>query len=186
VPLSAATTRLINAALYQAGWFACVLGAAGGRGAAGAVVAAMLVGVHLALSGDRRRDLGVMAGALGLGVVMEAGHIALGTYATLAGAPPAAFPPMWLLTLWAQFGTTFRYGLRPLLARVWGAALFGAVGGPIAFGAGEALGAVVLRRPLATSLAALATGWALALALVAIWRRVDAGTPPPRYRWPWR
>jgi hypothetical protein len=186
VPLSTATTRLINAALYQAGWFACVLGAARGRGAAGAAVAATLAGVHLALSGDRRRDLGVMAGALGLGVVMEAGQIAMGTYATLAYAPPAAFPPTWLLALWVQFGTTFRYGLRPLLARVWGAALFGAVGGPIAFAAGEALGAVALRRPLGASLAALAVGWAVALALVAFWRRVDGAAPAPRYRWPGR
>jgi len=184
--LSAPTTRLVNAALYQAGWFACVLAAADGRGAAGAAVAAGLVAVQVVLSGDRRRDLGAMTGALGLGAAMEAGQIALGTYAQLGGAPPAVLPPTWLLLLWVNFGTTFRYGLRPVLARVWSAALFGAAGGPIAFVAGEGLRAVVLRRPLATSLAALVTGWALALALVAIWRRLDAGTPPPRYRWPWR
>jgi hypothetical protein len=186
VPLSAATTRLINAALYQAGWFACVLGAADGHGAAGAAVAAGLVGVHVLLSSDRRRDLGLMAGALALGVVMETGQIAGGTYASLGGTPPRALPPVWLLLLWVQFGTTFRYGLHPITSRPWRAVLFGAAGGPVAFLAGEALGAVVLRRPLDGSLAMLAAGWALAMALVAFARRGEATMAAPRYRWPGR
>lgn len=184
--LSAGTTRLINAALYQAGWFACVLGAAGGHGAAGAAVAAGLVGVHLVLSRDRRRDIAVMAAALGLGIATEAGQIASGTYASLGVTPPTGLPPAWLLLLWVQFGTTFRYGLHPITTRTWRAMLFGAVGGPMAFLAGEALGAVVLRRPLAGSLARLAAGWALAMTLVALARRGEALMAAPRYRRPGR
>ncbi len=186
MPLSVGTTRLVNAALYQAGWFACVLGAAGRHGAAGAAIAAGLVGVHVVLSTDRRRDLGVMAVALALGVATEAGQIAGGTYASLGGAPPAGLPPAWLLLLWVQFGTTFRYGFHPVTTGALRAALFGAVGGPLAFLAGEALGAVVLRRPLAGSLASLAAGWALAMALVAFARRGDVPMQAPRYRWPGR
>lgn len=182
MPLSVGTTRLVNAALYQAGWFACVLGAAGGHGAAGAAIAAGLVGVHVVLSTDRRRDLGVMAVALAFGVATEAGQIAGGTYASLGGAPPNGLPPAWLLLLWVQFGTTFRYGLHPVTTRAWRAALFGAVGGPLAFVAGERVGAVVLWSPVPPVLLGLAVAWSLALAALALTTRVVAGGAPGAYR----
>jgi hypothetical protein len=44
--------------------------------------------------------------------------------------------------MWAQFATTFRFSLRTMITRPIPAALFGAAGGPIAFLAGERLGAV--------------------------------------------
>jgi hypothetical protein len=48
------------------------------------------------------------------------------------------------------------------------AALFGAVGGPVAFVAGERLGAVTLARPLAPSLLVLGLAWGVALAACAV------------------
>ena len=44
---------------------------------------------------------------------------------TVMDAPP----PPWLLAMWAQFATTFRYSLRPVVTRPTRAALLGAAGG---------------------------------------------------------
>jgi Protein of unknown function (DUF2878) len=57
----------------------------------------------------------------------------------------------WLLVMWGQFATTFRFSLRGVMRRPLFAGLFGATGGPIAFLAGERLGAVILLPPLRTA-----------------------------------
>ena len=43
-------TSLINYALYQAGWFACVLGASWRRPGVGLSIALVLIGAHVVLS----------------------------------------------------------------------------------------------------------------------------------------
>jgi len=179
--LTATTTRLTNGALYQTGWFACVLGAAWGHGTVGAVAAGALMAGHLVASPDRRTDLRTMLGTLTIGGVVEGLQIAAGTYQTLGGGVPGPVPPLWLLALWAHFATTFRYSLRALVARPWAAVLFGALGGPVAFLAGERLGAVTLARPLGASLTALALGWAAAMTLVALAFGGQARRPMPCY-----
>ena len=55
--------------------------------------------------------------------------------------------------------------------------LFGAVGGPIAFLAGERLGAVVLQVPLLPGLLRLVVAWALALAALAWFVPRRSGCP---------
>jgi hypothetical protein len=94
-----------------------------------------------------------------------------------------ALPPPWLLAMWAQFATTFRFSLRPVLARPPGAALFGAVGGPLAFVAGERLGAITLLPPLTHGLLRLSISWAVALVVFsAVVRRVTPERDAPLYR----
>jgi hypothetical protein len=75
--------------------------------------------------------------------------------------------PPWLLALWAQFATTFRYSLRGIMTNPARAALFGFIGGPIAFVAGERLGAITFGQPLWLGLARLAVTWSVALWLCA-------------------
>ena len=41
-------SKLVNLALYQAGWFCCVLGAANERPWLGSIAAVVLIGVHVA------------------------------------------------------------------------------------------------------------------------------------------
>jgi Protein of unknown function (DUF2878) len=65
--------------------------------------------------------------------------------------------------MWGQFATTFRFSLRGVMRRPLFAGLFGATGGPIAFLAGERLGAVILLPPLAHGLLQLSVSWAIAL-----------------------
>jgi Protein of unknown function (DUF2878) len=180
--VSPRATVALNYALYQAGWVAAVGGAALGLGTAGAAVAALLTAVHLALARDRRAEAALVAATLVVGLVVESGQIAVGTYATLGGTPPPAWPPPWLLGLWGQFATTFRFSAAGLFARPWAAALFGAIGGPAAFLAGERLGAVTLTRPLTASLIQLVVAWAIGLAVCGWLVRVLPASVPAAYR----
>ena len=156
-------TQLINYALYQIGWFACVLGGASQRPWTGFLIAMILVGVHLALSVERSIEVRLVVLATGVGAVVEMIQIAAGTYRFTSGTVTDALPPPWLLAMWAQFATTFRFSLRSVITRPVPAMLFGAAGGPIAFVAGERLGAVTLLPPLAYGLLRLSVSWAIAL-----------------------
>ena len=166
-------TYLINYALYQAGWFACVLGAASQRPWTGFAIAMVLVGAHLALSAERSLEVRLVVLATAVGAVVEMMQIAAGTYRFTSGTVTDALPPPWLLAMWAQFATTFRFSLRSVITRPVPAVLFGAAGGPIAFLAGERLGAVTLLPPLAYGLLRLSISWAIALVVFsAVVRRV--------------
>jgi hypothetical protein len=160
-------TSLLNYLFYQAGWFACVLGAAAGRPWLGFLLAASLVGAHLWLSVDRVHELRRVALAVTVGGLVEAIQIAAGTYQFTSGTVIAALPPPWLLIMWAQMATTFDFSLRPIVSRPVAAMAFGAVGGPLAFLAGERLGAITLQRPLAPGLFLLAISWAVAMTVFA-------------------
>jgi uncharacterized protein DUF2878 len=166
-------TRLVNYALYQIGWFACVLGGASHRPWTGCLIALILVGVHLALTVERSLEVRLVVLATCVGAVVEMLQIAAGTYRFTSGTVTDALPPPWLLAMWAQFATTFRFSLRSVVTRPVPAVLFGAAGGPIAFLAGERLGAVTLLPPLAYGLLRLSVSWAIALMIFsAVVRRV--------------
>jgi Protein of unknown function (DUF2878) len=179
--VSARTVYLLNYGAYQLGWLVAILGAAAGVGTAGASLAFALTAGHVVLARDRRGEAVLVLAALACGVVVESWQMASGTYRVLADAAPGAWPPLWLLALWAQFATTFRFSLRRIMTNPRAALLFGALGGPIAFLAGERLGAVVLQVPLGPGLARLVAAWALALAALA-WGARRLAAPAAGYR----
>ncbi|MBM3385565.1 MAG: DUF2878 domain-containing protein [Betaproteobacteria bacterium] len=92
--------------------------------------------------------------------------LALTGWLSFAGAVPLpALAPVWMVALWALFATTLNVSLRWL--REWPVlgVLFGAIGGPVAYYAGERLGALQFADPL-LGLTAVAAGWALAMPLL--------------------
>ncbi|MEO8274981.1 MAG: DUF2878 domain-containing protein [Thermoanaerobaculia bacterium] len=156
----------MNFALYEAGWFACVLGAARGFAFAGAAAALVLILLHFVLARSRRVELEIalFAGLCGLILDSIQGltgrlHFA-GTLPAPASLPfLSALAPLWVVVLWAQLGTSLRFSLRWLSERYLLAALFGMVGGPLAFLGGERLGAATWGSPR----------WATALTIAAVW-----------------
>ena len=150
------------------GWFACVLGGASHRPWTGFAIAMILVGVHLALSVQRSLEVRLVVLATAVGAVVEMMQIAAGTYRFTSGTLTDALPPPWLLAMWAQFATTFRFSLRSVITRPVPAVLCGAAGGPIAFLAGERLGAVSLLPPLEYGLLRLSISWAIALTVFSV------------------
>lgn len=176
-------TQFVNYALYQAGWFACVLGASWQHPWVGLAIALVLIGAHLTLSSERLVECRLVILAAIVGAAVEIFQIAAGTYRFASGTLSDALPPPWLLAMWAQLATTFRFSLRSVIARPLPAAIFGAVGGPIAFLAGQRLGAVTLLPPLVPGMLRLSLTWAIALVLFSVAvRRVTADDHAPRYR----
>lgn len=162
-----------NAAAFQAGWFACILGAAHGRPWAGIAIAAAIVGWHAARAARPAQELKLVALAVLAGALFDS---ALAAPGWVEFAPEAAAPylaPWWILALWALLATTLNVSLGWLRDRLLLAGLLGAASAPLAYWAGERLGAITLREP-AAALGALALGWAAILpGLLALARRLD-------------
>lgn len=171
------STTLLNYVLYQAGWLACVLGAAWRWPQAGALVGLACLAAHVALARRRRDEIALAAAAVATGAIVDTLQIRLGTLAFPTGAIVAWLPPPWLLVIWAQFANTMHFSMRWLLGRPRTAAAFGALGGPLAFWAGQRLGAVDLDPRLWPSLLVLAFLWSLALPLLVRLAARQAGRP---------
>jgi hypothetical protein len=169
---------IINAVMFQAGWLACVLGAARGQPWIGAVAAGLIVAWHLAHAVQPTQELALVAltallGALFETLLVQAGWVGFGTGVLVAGVAP-----YWMVALWTIFATTLNVSLRWLRPHWWLAALLGAIGGPVSYYAGARLGALQFGSAGA-ALAAIGLGWAiLAPTLLAAARRLDGYAPP--------
>ena len=156
---------IVNVVLFQLGWFACVLGAANGHAREGALAAALIVALHIARAAQPGREALLAAAAALLGALFESALVQTGWVRFDAGVLLEGAAPYWMVALWALFATTLNESMRMLQTRPWIAALFGAIGGPLAYYGGARLGALDLVQPVAM-LAALAVGWAIATPLL--------------------
>lgn len=167
----------LNAALYQAGWVACTLGAANGLPWAGPAAAVAIIAWHLARAHRAAAELQLIAVAAVSGLVFETALLQAGWVAYPASSGAGVLAPAWMVALWALFATTFNVSLRILRERPVLAAILGAAGAPLAYYAGERLGAIDLVSP-APALAAIALGWAIATpSLMRAARRFDGFAP---------
>jgi hypothetical protein len=170
---------LVNLVAFQAGWFACVLGAANGRYLLGPAVVAAGVTLHLGLSGDRKGQALLLAAAAVLGLLVETALSAIGATAPARDAIPSPLPPLWLFALWPNFGAALPVSLRFLRGRTALSAALGAVAGPGAYYAGARLGALSFPRGDGFGLAALAVVWAVSVPLlVRLSERAEGGGQP--------
>ncbi len=164
---------VINMLLFQAGWFACVLGAAHDLPWLGAAAAVAIVAWHLARAIRPARELALIATALLVGAVFETLLLKTGWVRYTTGLLLEGIAPYWMVALWANFATTLNVSLRALRSYLPLAALLGAIGGPAAYWAGAGLGAMEFVET-GRALTAIGLGWAiLAPALVMAARRFD-------------
>lgn len=149
---------------FQIGWFTCVVGAAQGYPLVAVAVASIIVILHLLRDNNLYSELCLIISAVFIGIIWESLLLASGwlAYASSGGARIA---PIWLVAMWALFATTINHSMAWLKNRYFLALLLGVVFGPLAFIAGENLGAVVfLDRTMALTL--LAVGWAVLMPLL--------------------
>ena len=151
---------ILNIAIYQLGWFACILGAANGAPLAGVGFVAAAVAFHLYRTSDARAEAMLIALAALTGAAWDSLLVMAGWLVYPSGTLIDGTAPYWIVALWAIFATTFNVSLRWFKRRLALAALFGAIGGPLAFVAGERLGGVSF-TDYPAALGALAAGWAL-------------------------
>jgi hypothetical protein len=177
-------SRILNVALYQTGWFCCVLGAARGHPWLGAGAATILLLAHLALVTDRQREIRLVLAAALIGGAVDSLQSCLGLLHFRSGYVIGCIAPVWILLMWMQFATMLRFSLAFLAGRYVLAAVLGALGGPLAFWAGQRLGGVTFGIPAWRSLAVLAVVWAVVFpVLLRLAAGRDKTAVPGRYRW---
>lgn len=159
---------LVNFILYQTGWFAVVVGAAWGHWIIGSLAGLLLIAVHLGLTRSPMGELRRMLVAAAIGLVVDTVQLNLGTFSYASGQLVDGVAPVWILLMWMQFSTTLDHSMSWLRGRPWISAAAGLVGGPLAFWAGERLGAIVFAPPRVRGYLVLALVWAAALPLLSL------------------
>jgi hypothetical protein len=161
---------ILDFALFNVGWFAAILGAANGLPWLGPIVIALLTLGRLWLLKFASGALVLYALAFVIGYAADLAVVMAGA---LDFPPVARWPapldhpvPLWMPAMWINFAGALHFSLSLLRKRYALAAAVGLVGGPLAYYAGERLGAVELVGPLWRSLLAVGLEYLIALPLL--------------------
>ena len=146
---------LLNLAIFQLGWFVCVLG--GDYPAMAYTAVALLVHGVFIVEKDSEWWLIAAIGVVGSlwdRLMALTGYLDFGLESWLG-------IPIWLVCLWLLFATTFLHCLKWLSEKIWMAALAAAVFGPASYWLGANLSDASLGQPVWMSLSVMAVGWAV-------------------------
>ncbi len=151
--------KLLNFLIYQTGWLVCVLGAACGWPWTGTAFALAALVWHLYRADDAWPELSLVLAAAAIGALWDSALAVTGLVQFAGGVLFEGTAPHWMVALWVLFATTLNVSLGWLKQHRLGAALLGALGGPLAYLAGAKVGALTLPDPK-LALPILALGWA--------------------------
>jgi hypothetical protein len=189
--MSRARFSVLNYLLFNAGYLACLWGAANARPWLGPIAAAAVLAVHFALSPDRRGDARTVFLATLIGPWCDTALAWSGALEFTGGMSGGVFAPVWIVALWSLFAMTFPYCLKWVSGDLRVAFFFGLFGSPLSYKlGGEAMGAAVI-APGWAPLAMIGVFWAVTLPLIfALDRRLrEALTlrlPPPLINRSWQ
>jgi len=161
------TRKAINVVLFQAAWFAAVLGAAKEMLWLGPLAMLPTLAIHLALQEDRKGEVKLLLAAGLLGFLFDSAFVAGGVFTPLRHLFPHPLSPPWMICLWLNFAATLNVSMTWLRDRYILAAAFGAVGGPLAYYSGAKLGATEA-LPTMTGMLLLAIGWGVMTPLLVL------------------
>lgn len=173
---------LLNLILFKLGWAATVFGAAYGVAWAGAATIAGIAIICLAKAERPQRELTLFIIAAGIGLAWET-LLMNGGILVYAGSAGDLLAPYWIVGMWILFASTLNVGMRWMKKNWLLPVLFGGIGGPLSFLAGESIGAVTFPNH-SLSIPVIAIGWAIllpALLRVADYfdgHQYDAGSVP--------
>jgi len=157
---------LINAALFQITWFACVIGSAKGLvWPAFASCAALAV---YQLQGKRRHpsDVTLILASIGLGLIVDSIWVQSGWLIFSDQRPFSFLAPVWIIVLWVGFAMTINHSLAWLDRHPILPIAMGFIGGPMSYLAGLKLGAVEYQQSVLMVSAGLAVAWAISLLIL--------------------
>ena len=168
---------VVNFVAFQAGWFACVLGAAHGHPWLGSIAVLLVFALHLALAPDPWAQVRLALVAVAIGFVLETALLASGVARYAEPGPYPVLPPVWILAMWVLLATLLDSSLAWLQKRLWLAVLFAGVGAPMSYAGGARLGGMEIAEPLWRSFAVMGVLWAVAFpALLVVAARLSAGS----------
>ena len=133
---------LVNFTAFQAGWFAAVLGAANDMPWAGPLVIAAVIALHLRIAREPRQELALILACGLIGAITDSVLVAAGWVSYPAGSIVDNAAPYWIVAMWMLFATTLNVSLGWLKPRKFVGALFGLIGGPLAYYTGFKLGGI--------------------------------------------
>jgi hypothetical protein len=167
--------KLVNVVFFQIAWFAAVLGAARGMLWLGPIVMIPILAIHMALQQNRQGELKLLMAAGVLGFLFDTVFVAGGVFTPLQHLFPRPFSPPWMVCLWLNFAATLNVSMVWLRGCYLLAALFGAIGGPLAYYSGAKLGATEA-LPTFAGMLLLAIGWGIMTPLL-VWLAQVFGDP---------
>jgi len=146
--------RLANAALFQLGWLACVIGG----NSLWLLVALGALVIHLLWISRWAEEGRLILSVVLLGTTVDSSLRRLGVFEFNEVAP---LIPLWLMLLWALLATTLRHCLQWTAKPWWVGSLLGAVGGPLSYYAGGQLAGVQFPYGPLPTLIGIGLLWAL-------------------------
>lgn len=149
---------LINALIFQIGWFVCILGGSGWA----AVFTATVLAVHFLVSVQRFNDVV----AIVLAILFGLGHdLVLIHTEQILFMESAQLPPLWLMCVWALLGITLNHSLQWVYNRPVWSSLLGAIFAPLSYLAGVTWSSAEWSSPLVEVLPIIAALWLVILPL---------------------
>ena len=171
---------IINFLLFQLGWFACVLGGAYDQALLGSMIALTIIAYHCYQARDAIQEGRLLLLALIIGLIFESIITSQGLARYSNGQVFDFMAPLWMILMWPLFATTLNLsmrwmkGLAPVIV-----AIVGALFAPLAYYAGNRLGAVSY-DDITISLVVIAMAWAVLLpALVIVSLKLDGYNTSP-------
>jgi len=156
---------VMNFAVFQIGWFSSVYGGAQQMPWLGPLAVAAALAIHFRAAHRPSRELVLVLSCALIGCAFDSVLVALGWVQYASGIFSEMAAPYWIITLWMLFATTLNVSMRWLRNKEPMAALFGLVGGPTTYLAGQKLGGIILVDQFA-ALVALGIGWAIMMPIL--------------------
>jgi hypothetical protein len=167
--------KILNAIGYQVVWFASIYGASQENVWLGFVASIIFSICMLAFAGKAKGDLRLLCIGLCVGICIDSFFAASGLIQYDAAWPFASAAPLWILALWMSFSLTLNHSMVFLRRNIVIAAIFGLIGGPLAyFGADRIFNVLDFGADTLWIVTALGIAWAIAIpAIFFIDERLD-------------
>jgi len=156
---------ILNFIIFQVGWFSSVYGGAQQMPWLGPVAVSAALLIHLRAAHRPQQEIVLVLSCAVIGAAFDSALVALGWVNYSSGIFSQSVAPYWIITMWMLFATTLNVSMRWLRNKDKLAAVFGFIGGPITYLAGQKLGAIVLVDQIA-ALLALGVGWAIMMPIL--------------------
>ena len=161
-----------NFVLFQAGWFACILGAAHQEVLWAVIASLAYIAFHIWRSQTPKLELSLLLKVLSFGILTDSLLMYLG-FLDFKGAWPSPFiSPAWMWALWLLVASTLNSSLSWLKGKPTLGIVLGAVSGPLSYEAGIRLGAANWGSgSQILGLGLISLVWAVAMPLFFYWAR---------------
>ena len=167
-------SKLWNFLLFQAGWFACVLGAAHQQVLWAVTGSLAYIAIHIWRSSSPKQEFSLLFKVLIYGVLTDTLLMYLGLLDFHDAWPSPLLSPIWMWALWLLVASTLNGSLSWLRGKPVLGAVLGAICGPFSYEAGVRMGAASWGpdgQILALSLVGVV--WAVAMPLFLYWDRTS-------------